>query len=236
MKTPSQLLTERIIAIHSKFNVENRMNLAISGGSSPDTLFNLWSGEYSQLIDWRVINIYWVDERCVPPDHPESNYGRAFSKFLSKLSIPENNIFRIKGEISNLDAAKEYNEIIRTKLGDKGFDIVILGVGEDGHTSSVFPGQTQLYYSDYFYMPSFNPKTGQKRISLTLSGILKSEEIVFYLEGPSKLGIIKEISMNRSSDSFLPAEFIIKKAAKTWIYWDNSPSLANININSIFVI
>ncbi len=236
MKSPSRQLTERIIKLLANHNAESKMNIAISGGSSPDNLFQLWKGEYSASIDWTIINLFWVDERCVPPDHPDSNFGRAFNNFIKFVDIPDSNVFRIKGEIDNLTAALDYESIVRSTLNNKpGFDLVILGIGEDGHTSSVFPGQKELYISDYLYKSSVNPNSGQKRVALTLSGILKSKEIIFYLDGPSKLPILNEISM-KSAGIELPAEYVFNKATKSWVYWDNAPSLAHININSIFVI
>jgi 6-phosphogluconolactonase len=236
MKSPSQKLTERIVELLANHNSDSNMNIAISGGSSPDNLFRLWTGDYSKLIDWKNINLFWVDERCVSPDHPDSNYGRAFNNFIKFVDIPSSNVFRIKGEIDNLTAALDYEAIVRKKLNNKpGFDLVILGIGEDGHTSSVFPGQNELYVADYLYMPSSNPYNNQKRVALTLSGILQSKEIVFYVDGPSKLQIFKEFS-KKKAEKELPAEHIFNNASKSWIYWDNAPSLAHININSIFVI
>ena len=79
MKTPSELLSDRIVSLLALEEFLNRnLNIAISGGTSPDRLFALWAGPYTNTIDWRRINIFWVDERCVPPDHPDSNYGRAY--------------------------------------------------------------------------------------------------------------------------------------------------------------
>jgi 6-phosphogluconolactonase len=237
MKTPSELLSDRIIhLLNSKDFKTRNLNLAISGGSSPDTLFSLWSDKYSKLIDWNRVNVFWVDERCVPPSSAESNYGRAYLGFIKNINIPSANIFRIRGEIDPSVASNEYEELILSKLeSSSGFDLVLLGVGDDGHTSSVFPGQSELYKSDRFYKTSVNPYNGLYRISLTLSGILKSGEIAFYLNGPSKLPIFQIMNSN-TTDNLLPAEFIIKNRKGTYVYWENAPEVAFSKLNSIFVI
>ena len=236
MKTPSELLSDRIVSLLALEEFLNRnLNIAISGGTSPDRLFALWAGPYANTIDWRRINIFWVDERCVPPDHPDSNYGRAYQKFLKESPLNENNIFRIKGEINPTEAASSYEKIVKSVLGESGgFDLVILGIGDDGHTSSVFPGQSDLYFAQELYKNSVNPYTGQNRIALTLPGILKSREIIFYLNGPSKKSVLEKMEDN-ISDNLLPAEFIIKNAIKSFVYWDNAPGIAFVNLNSIFV-
>ncbi|GAB1373772.1 6-phosphogluconolactonase [Bacteroidales bacterium] len=236
MKSPSELLCDRIVTLQGLdlFHKRN-LNIAISGGTSPDTLFALWADTYFKIIDWRRINIFWVDERCVPPGHPESNYGRAYQKFLKESPLPDKNIFRIEGEINPSEAALAYEKIVKSVLGEtEGFDLAILGIGDDGHTSSVFPGQTDLYFTEELYKNSVNPYSGQNRIALTLPGILKSKEIVFYLNGPSKQDILKKMDENRS-ENLLPAEFVIKNAGKSFIYWDNAPGFAFVKLNSIFV-
>lgn len=237
MKTPSELLSDRIIhLLNSKDSKTKNLNLAISGGSSPDTLFSLWSDKYSKLIDWNRVNIFWVDERCVPPTSAESNYGRAYLGFIKDLNIPSANIFRIRGEIDPIVASNEYEKLILSKFeNSSGFDLVILGVGDDGHTSSVFPGQNELFRSDRFYKTSENPYNGQNRVALTLSGILKSGEIAFYLNGPSKLPVFKIMNSN-ITENLLPAEFIIKNRKETYVYWENAPEIAFSKLNSIFVI
>jgi 6-phosphogluconolactonase len=242
MKAPSEILSDRIVSIISLLDKDKKMNLAISGGNSPDKLFSLWSGSYLNIIDWERVNLFWVDERCVPPHHNDSNFGRAFDFFLSNAGIPDPNIFRINGEIDNEKAALEYEMTIKNVFDlSEGFDMVILGIGEDGHTSSVFPGQKDLYSSKRYYMPSVNPYTGQKRVALTLSGILKSKEIVFFLDGPSKISILKLIESYDHQedilmDNLLPVSYVIEKAVKSYIYWENAPSVDRFNINSIFVI
>lgn len=235
MISPAHILTERLIYISNKLDGIRRMNLAISGGSSPDILFFLWTGEYRGKIDWRNINLFWVDERCVNIDHPESNYGHAYKKFLIKTDIPDENIHRIKGENNPDKEAENYEKRVKEALGvNRGFDLVILGIGEDGHTSSVFPGQLELFETSRLYLPSTNPYNGQRRISLTLSGILNSKEISFFIRGSSKLKVIEEI-IKRDKEEPLPAAYIINRSSNAKIYWNEAPAVAGLDINSIFV-
>lgn len=235
MISPAHKLTDRLIDISNKLNGIRKMNLAISGGSSPDILFFLWTSEYKGRIDWKNINLFWVDERCVNIDHPESNYGRAYREFIKKTDIPDENINRIKGENNPEIEAENYENRVKDVLGfNRGYDMVILGIGEDGHTSSVFPGQKELFETSRLYLPSTNPYTGQRRISLTLSGILNSKEILFFISGSSKLKVIEKI-FKRDSELPLPAAYIINRSSNVTIYWNEAPAVAGLDINSIFV-
>jgi 6-phosphogluconolactonase len=122
--------------------------VAISGGSTPRRLYALLGSEaYCHRVDWQHVHFFWVDERCVPKDDEASNFKTAFDTFLSKIALPDKNIHRIKGEEAPDKAARDYEEEIRRFFGESerpGFDLIILGVGEDGHTASLFPGSKSL--------------------------------------------------------------------------------------------
>ena len=196
--TPSENLTNLLIkAVNRKIqnNPDSSFLLAISGGSSPLSLFKLWTGKYLKSILWKNIDLFWVDERCVPPENPESNYGVAKKMLLDIVPIPENRIHRIMGEENPCKEAERYEEMVRKHLkGVAGFDMVILGIGEDGHTSSIFPGQEYLLSSSKLYEESINPHSGQKRISLTGNGILNASNPVFFISGQGKAQALLRIS------------------------------------------
>src|SRR5690349_18076159 len=118
--------------------------VALNGGSTPSRLFQLLSTDDREKIDWSRVHVFWGDERCVPPDDAGSSYGQAREILLSHVPIPDSNIHRVKGELGPVEAAKDYSLLLREfaspPLGWPRFDLVYLGMGEDGHTASLFPG------------------------------------------------------------------------------------------------
>ncbi len=121
-----------------------RFLVALNGGSTPNRLFQLLATEYKDKVDWNQVHVFWGDERCVPPDDPESSYGQARDLFLSHVPIPDLNIHRVNGDLEPAAASKEYSltlsRFASPPLEFPRFDLVFLGMGEDGHTASLFPG------------------------------------------------------------------------------------------------
>src|SRR5881227_2056397 len=124
---------DRIVAAaRDAIAARGAFTFGLSGGSTPRTLYRLLaSSEYRTQIDWPNVEIYFGDERCVPPDHPDSNYRMAHEAMLSKLPIPEPNIHRMRGELPPEQAATEYGQLLKDKFGDGGPDMVLLGMGDD---------------------------------------------------------------------------------------------------------
>ncbi|MEJ2105027.1 MAG: 6-phosphogluconolactonase [Ignavibacteriaceae bacterium] len=188
----------------------DKVFLALSGGSTPKIVFQTLVKDYKSKINWNKIHLFWGDERCVPPDDEESNFGMTKKFLLDSISIPEENIHRIRGE-NNPDAeAKRYSEeivkYVPLKKGIPSFDIVMLGIGEDGHTASIFPNQMQLLNSDNFCEVAVHPQSGQKRVTLTGRVINNAKEVIFLVTGKNKSQIIKKILVKKSRK--FPAEFI----------------------------
>ena len=127
------------------------INIAISGGNTPKLLFEVLAKDYKDKIDWSKINFYWADERCVSPDSNESNFGMTFNFLFNKINIPESNIHRIYGENDPASEAVRYSEELRKNIflsnGFPKFDLILLGMGDDGHTASIFPDQMELLNS-----------------------------------------------------------------------------------------
>lgn len=233
---PSEKLTLKLIEeIERKRNDRNLpFNLAISGGSSPAALFELWKGKYRDAVDWRNLRLFWVDERCVPADNPESNFGEARRLFIDEVPLISENVFPINGAVNPSIEAKRYELQVMEKIfPDNGFDMVILGIGEDGHTSSIFPGQEELLHTARMYLESVNPYSLQKRIALTASGILKSKTIIFYLRGEGKRDIIEKMAEATLITQY-PAGFVIGNHNNTFIYWDGIQTIVDFKFNSIF--
>lgn len=178
---------------------EDKISIALSGGSTPKILFQLLAQPlYRDKIKWKKLHLFWGDERCVPPDHPESNYGMTRENLLQHIEIPESNIHRIRGEITPDAAAKAYSKVIRENVPPERdeiprFDWVLLGVGEDGHTASLFPGSEVLRIKDKICAVAIHPVSGQKRITLTLPVINHAKKVTFLVAGESKRKVVSEI-------------------------------------------
>lgn len=192
-----------------------KFHLAISGGKTPDLLFSALADKYPQSPIWQKANFWWVDERMVPPTHPESNFGVAQKLLFSQISIPEDNIHRIKGENNPQEEALSYSSQILKNLPQSEnlpvFDLILLGMGDDGHTASIFPDQMHLLESDHICEVATHPISGQKRVTLTGKVINSASKIYFLVTGKEKATRLKEI-VSRSSDASLLPAFHIKNA------------------------
>ena len=190
-----------------------QFTLALSGGSTPELLFTLLSEKFAESVPWQFVHIFWVDERCVAPDSPESNFGQATSRLLSKIEIPLHNIHRIKGEDDPEKEALHYSEEIslftRERDGLPLFDLIILGLGEDGHTASIFPGHMELLNSDKICSAAFHPVTLQRRITLTGRVINNAEAITFLVVGKKKENVVEKMFKKEASSLNYPATYIV---------------------------
>jgi 6-phosphogluconolactonase len=191
---------------------ERKFSIALSGGSSPELLYSLLGDEYSDAIPWDFVHVFWGDERCVPPQSFDSNFGMASGLFLDKVNIPEENVHRMMGEAEPEKEAIRYSEEILSVLPSRDgiplFDLMIMGIGEDGHTASIFPGNPDLFSSESFCAVTSHPVTGQKRITLTGRVINNSDAIVFIAEGKAKAGIIASIIKETPEAINYPAAFV----------------------------
>ncbi len=200
-------------------------NVALSGGSTPEQLFTLLGERYSELISWKYIHLFWGDERCVAPEDTESNFGMTRRKLLDKLRLPYSNVHRIKGENDPEEEAIRYSEEIylNVPLRDKlpVFDLVMLGVGEDGHTASIFPGIPELLTSEKICETVVQPGTGQKRITVTGRVLNNADSVAFLVTGENKAEIVRQIIKREPSALSLPASNIIPVNGELTWYIDN---------------
>lgn len=201
-----------VTASRNAITEKKKLAVAISGGSTPRRLYGLLgSEEYSHQIDWHRVHFFWVDERCVPKEHQESNFKTVFDTLLSKIIIPDENIHRIRGEEDPDKAAIDYEKDIRRFFGMSGlpmFDLVILGVGEDGHTASLFQGSKVLGEKERWVVPVYLEKPKINRITLTLPVLSNASQILFLVSGCSKATILSEILVGSHKDDRYPASFI----------------------------
>ncbi len=167
------------------------------------------------------MKIFFGDERCVPPDSEESNYKMANESLFKNISIPKENIFRIKGENDPIKETKRYEEVLKSNLlslnGIPQFDLILLGLGEDGHTASIFPNQVNLFYSARLCEVAVHPQTKQKRITLTGKIINNAKHVVFLITGKNKANILSKIIDLNNSQGVYPASLVNPKNGKlTW--------------------
>ena len=182
--------------------------VALSGGSTPKTIYSLLaSADYKERVDWSRVHLFWGDERCVPPDHPESNFRMVEESLLSKVLIPAANIHRMPGEKEPEQAATEYEEHLRqffhlTHGGVPRFDLIFLGLGEDGHTASLFPDSAALNEKERSVATVYVEKLKAHRLTVTLPVINGAAQVTFLVSGQSKTAIVNDI-LGSNSDSFI---------------------------------
>ena len=188
-----------------------RFTVALSGGSTPKSLYTLLATpEYRQQMPWSRIHLFWGDERCVPPDHPESNYRMVQETLLTRINIPQRNVHRMAGEKNPEIAAAEYEQELSNffQLSEGGtpcFDLILLGLGEDGHTASLFPGSEAVEDMKHLVTTVYVEKLGSHRLTLTLPVLNNGAQIVFLVSGKSKAAILREILGATFASSTPPA-------------------------------
>ncbi len=196
----------------------DRICIAFSGGTTPALFFaKLAAGQQNPetSIDWSKIHIFWVDERCVPPTHKDSNYGMTRKHLLDTLKLQKNQVHRVHGEDNPRQEAIRYENEIRQLFqeptGIPVFDWIFLGVGEDGHTASMFPDRPDLLESPDLCAAVHYAKTDQFRVTLTGPVIKNARRISFVVTGASKSLIMRQIIHEEPEASRYPA-FHIKPA------------------------
>lgn len=194
--------------INQSVQGSGRFTVALSGGSTPKHLYSLLaSPDYKERIPWNNVHLFWGDERCVPPDHPESNFGMVRESLLSKIKIPAENIHRMAGEREPQAAAAAYEKHLQEFFGlESGalprFDLILLGIGEDGHTASLFTGSDALNETKRLVIAPFVEKLNSYRLTLTLPVLNSGAEVWFLVTGASKADAVKKV-LRGSAD--LPA-------------------------------
>lgn len=197
-------------------------HIAFSGGSTPALMFDLWAEEeFRTITPWMRMRIYWVDERCVPVEDSESNYGNMRRLLLDKVNMPDEFVYPINGSNHPEDEAENYSNVVRCNVPQRHgyplFDIVLLGAGDDGHTSSIFPGQEYLLSSFTPYEVSVNPYNGQKRIAMTGCLLFNARKLIFLITGKSKAHVVQD--MLDSGDTG-PAAYVAHHSRNVDIFLD----------------
>ena len=184
-------------------------SVALSGGSTPLHLFKYLSDNFAEKIEWERLLIFWGDERCVPPGSDESNYKMAYENFLQNVPVPDTNIFRIRGEEDPKTEAKLYSDLVRANISFFNeipqFDLMLLGLGTDGHTASIFPDSIHLFDSYNLFDVAVKPGSGQKRITATGKLINNALKVIFLVTGKGKAETVSTVIERKEGFEKLPA-------------------------------
>ena len=190
--------------------------MALSGGSTPKILFQLWADEFRTKIDWHRVHFFWGDERCVPPDDGDSNFGVAKKILLNRLGMPGVNIHRIEGEADPNQECKRYEMRISGSLPSENgwprFTLILLGVGIDGHIASIFPDQLQtMMQSSRICEIAIHPDSGQRRITLTGNVLNNAAHVAFLATGKNKAEILRDVINRQGAWQHYPAAHVQPK-------------------------
>ncbi len=184
----------------------------LTGGSSPRESYGLLaSGEVAARVPWERVHLFWGDERCVPPGHPRSNFGMARTLLLSRVPIPPENVHRICGEMGSRRAAREYAAELRDFFGADlpRFDLVHLGIGDDGHVASLFPFDLpRLLERNRLVLPAMNRALGEPRVTLTLPVINAAARVEMLLPGGEKAAIARRAIDGPLDPLRIPAQLV----------------------------
>jgi 6-phosphogluconolactonase len=212
--TPAQVaaaLADAFVeAARNAFLAHARFNVALAGGTTPKATYTLLAQPpYSDAIDWNAVHFFFGDERCVPPDHEQSNYRMADLALFEPLGISDEQVHRMRGEDDPAQAAASYRDDLIATLGAQPkLDLVMLGMGPDGHTASLFPGANPLTGEDELVRAVYAPSQSQWRITLTPRVLNAAQTVIFAAEGTSKTAALKAVREGPYDPSHFPAQIV----------------------------
>lgn len=189
-----------------------RFQVCLTGGSTPKQMYaTLATPPYTKQLDWGSAEFYFGDERAVPPDDPHSNYRMANETLFRPLTIASDRVFRMRGELDPDEAARQYEQVLRERFGPgwPRFALLLLGLGEDGHVASLFPGTPSLRESKRAVIATVSPKPPHQRITLTIPVLNNSEVVLFLVSGSSKAQAVRRtLEHTGPADPEVPATFV----------------------------
>jgi 6-phosphogluconolactonase len=227
----AQYLVERIVACAG---ARGKARIAISGGNTPKQLFELLAdagAPYRAQIPWEKLEIYWVDERCVPPDQPDSNYRMTREALLDKVPLTKTQIFRIQGELDPEEAAAKYEFDIRQSFRLEGaempvFDVLALGMGPDGHTASLFPHTEGLHELMRIAIANHVVQKETWRVTLTSPVINRARDVFFLIEGADKVEALKQVFLGPYDPETFPSQLIRPASGRITLFLDAAAGAA----------
>ncbi len=186
---------------------KDSFSIALSGGNTPKAIYQrIADHPLAKEIDWKKVMVFWSDERVVPPDHPDSNYHMAMTAGWDRLGIPQEHIFRMKTEGDAQWNAREYEDILRSQLPGGSVDLVMLGMGLDGHTASLFPESHGLNADERLVVANFLPQTKAWRLTFTFPGINAAKFTAIYVLGQEKAETVAKVLTGPYDPIHLPAQ------------------------------
>ena len=208
--------------------IRGRARIAISGGSTPKAMFALLADQaqaYLSRVPWDSLDLYWVDERCVPPDDADSNYRMTNEQMLSKVPLAAERIHRMEGELDPEVAASRYESVLRNTFKLEGaetptFDLILLGMGDDGHTASLFPHTEALNEMSRLVVANHVPQKDTWRISLTWPVINQARQVAFLIEGTAKAQVLHDVFLGSYDPETKPSQLIRPSSGKLALLLD----------------
>jgi len=209
----AQSIAAILIKDLDRIESDHYYTLALSGGSAAEYIFSYLSDNYADRISWEKLLVFWVDERCVSPDDDESNYRMAYESLLQNVPIPDANIFRIRGEDDPSAEARQYSELVTSMVpeyrGIPQFDLMLLGLGGDGHIASIFHDRPDLFTTGRLFEVVTRPDKKQKRITATGRLINNSLKVYFIVVGKEKATVVSQVIEGKSGSELYPAARIM---------------------------
>ena len=185
--------------------------MALAGGNTPREIYSMLAeSTYRDRVDWDRLHLFWGDERMVPPEHEDSNFRMVKETLLDHVRIPDGNVHRIRGEVAPEQAAHEYAELLHDHFESDSprFDIILLGIGEDGHTASLFPGTDVVEECKLYTVAVFVPRLDTWRVTLTFPVLNAAREVLFLAAGKSKSDIVQRIISIKQPAKEFPASMV----------------------------
>jgi 6-phosphogluconolactonase len=231
--TANRMAMDFIRFTENMLRYRDNLYIALSGGSTPQLLFEIIIQEYAHALPWSKLHFFWVDERCVATEDPESNFGNANRILFSHVPIPSTNLHPVHGGDDPIKEVVRYTGEILAHVPCLHklpvFDLILLGMGNDGHTASIFPGQLELFETTAICSLSQHPQTLQKRITLTGKLINSAAEVVFLITGNSKAEKVKSILKNETEALLYPAKMVKPSSgALAWYLDEEAASYVEI--------
>ena len=199
---------EEAVAAHGRFMV------ALAGGTTPNALYDRLATRFLDRLPWHAIHFFWGDERHVPPTHPDSNFRAAYGALLARVPVPDGHVHRIPAELPNaLDAAADYEQTLRREFALQpgevpAFDLVLLGMGLDGHTASLFPGSEALHERDRLVFAPWVETFRSHRITLSLPVLNHATAVMFLVSGRAKADTLRDVLEGPERPDQLPAQSV----------------------------
>ena len=207
----------------------DRVLVALNGGNTPGRLFQLLAADYRDKVDWSKTHAFWGDERCVPATDPGSSYGQAKEIFLQHVTIPEDQVHRVQGELAPASAAAAYAQTLKLFAEDHldfpRFDLVYLGMGEDGHTASLFPGSPVDVTESVIPVTANYQDRPANRVTMTPLVFNQARTVVFMATGEKKANTLAEVLSDRYNPELYPAQRIDPKDGELiWLVDEDAAS------------